>query len=159
MFVRSNADRLRDSGDRALLRTISDRKLTDPGADITELSSRLGPEGRSVFALLANREPDRVPELIAALPTGVVEDMVALDLKRRHLASLKARFVLVHGRDDPIIPETESQRLGGVLQHADLYLIDSLDHVDPKPAGLVDKFKLLQAIHAVLVLRDGGPTK
>lgn len=157
VFVRSNADRMKDGNDRALLKTIADRKLADPDADIAGLSARLGPEGRSVFALLANREPDRVPALVAALPAGVVEDTVALDLKRRDLGSLKVRFVLVHGRDDPIIPETESQRLGGVLQNSDLFLVDSLDHVDPKPAGFVDKLRLLQAIHAVLVLRDGGP--
>jgi pimeloyl-ACP methyl ester carboxylesterase len=159
VFVRSNADRLRDPDDRALLRIIADRKLTDPGADIAELSARLGPEGRSVFALLANREPDRVPAFVAALPAGVVEDTVVLDLKRRDLASLKVRFLLVHGRDDPIIPETESQRLGEALQHSALFLVDSLDHVDPKPAGFVDKFKLLQAIYALLELRDGGPEK
>lgn len=157
VFVRSNADRLTDPNDGALLRAMADRKLADPDTDIGGLAARLGPEGRSVFALLANREPDRVPALVAALPAGMAEEMAALDLKQRDLASLTVRFVLVHGDDDPIIPKTESRRLAEVLQNADLFLVDNLDHVDPKPIGFAGKVKLLQAIYAVLALRDGGP--
>jgi pimeloyl-ACP methyl ester carboxylesterase len=158
VFVRSNAGRLEDAGDRALVGVMAERKLADPGADVADLAARLGSEGRAVHALLANRDPDRVPALIAALPAAVARDIRRLDLKRRDLASLRTRFVLVHGRDDPIIPESESRALAAALApgRAELTILESLNHVDPQPAGLVDKARLLGAIYTLLAIRDEG---
>ena len=158
VFVRSNAGRLDDPGDRALVAAMAERKLADPGADVADLVARLGSEGRAVHALLANSDPDRVPVLLAALPAAVADDIQRLDLKRRDLASLKTRFVLVHGRDDPIIPESESRALAAALApgRADLTILDSLNHVDPQPAGFIDKARLLGAIYALLAIRDRG---
>ena len=157
MFVRSNAGRLESRRDRVLLSAMAGRKLDDLSADVSDLAADLGAEGRAVWALLENRDPDRVPALIAALSPGVVEDIRRLDLKRRDLARLGVRFILVHGRDDSIIPETESMGLGAALApgRAELFILDSLDHVDPKPTGLADKIRLLRAIYWVLELRDG----
>ena len=157
VFVRSNADRVGDAADRALLAAMAKRKLDDLRADVSDLAGRLGPAGGAVHAVLANRDPERVPDLLARLPPGVTGDMAALDLKRRDLGALKVRFVLVHGRDDPIIPETESESLAAALSRAELFLVDSLNHVDPKPVGLSDKLVLLQAIYTVLRLRDAPP--
>jgi hypothetical protein len=39
-----------------------------------------------------------------------------------------------------------------------LFILDSLDHVDPNPTGLADKIRLLRAIYTVLELRDGVET-
>ena len=157
VFVRSNAGRLESPRDRVLLSAMAGRKLDDLSADVSDLGADLGPEGRTVWALLENRDPERVPALIAALSPGVVEDIRRLDLKRRDLARLGVRFILVHGRDDPIIPETESRSLAAALApgRAELFILNNLDHVDPKPAGLADKIRLLRAIYTVLELRDG----
>ena len=157
VFVRSNAGRLESPRDRVLLSAMAGRKLDDLSADVSDLAADLGPEGRTVWALLENRDPERVPALIAALSPGVVEDIRRLDLKRRDLARLGVRFILVHGRDDPIIPETESRSLAAALApgRAELFILNNLDHVDPKPAGLADKIRLLRAIYTVLELRDG----
>ena len=154
VFVRSNAERLADAADRAGLRAMARRKLDDLGADVSDLAAGLGAEGRAVYAVLANRDPARVPALLAALPAAVRADMAALDPKGRDLKSLDVRFVLVHGRNDPIIPETESMALAAAAARAELFLVDSLDHVDPKPTGLVDRLVLLAAVYAVLALRD-----
>ena len=157
VFVRSNAERLETPRDRVLLSAMAGRKLDDLSADVSDLAADLGPEGGAVWALLENRDPERVPGLIAALSPGVVEDFHRLDLKWRDLGRLGVRFILVHGRDDPIIPETESRSLAAALApgRAELFILDSLDHVDPKPAGLADKIRLLRAIYTVLELRDG----
>jgi pimeloyl-ACP methyl ester carboxylesterase len=157
MFVRSNAGRLESRRDRVLLSAMAGRKLDDLSADVSDLAADLGQEGRAVWALLENRDPDRVPALIAALSPGVVEDIRRLDLKRRDLARLGVRFILVHGHDDPIIPVTESIGLAAALApgRAELFILDSLDHVDPKPTGLADKIRLLRAIYTVLEIRDG----
>lgn len=158
VFVRSNLERIGDPEDRRLLAEMVERKLADPEAEVADLAERLGAEGGAVHALLANRDPERVADLIAALPAGMAADIAALDLKRRDLKGLSGRFVLIHGRDDPIIPETESQALAAALpsERVDLYLVDSLDHIDPQPAGPIDSLILLQAIYKVLTLRDGG---
>lgn len=157
VFVRSNAGRLEDPQDRRLLMAMAERKLGDLEAEISDLTAGLGPEGRSVHALLSNRDPEQVPDLIARLPKGITEDMAALDLKRRDLGALRVRFVLVHGRDDPIIPETQSESLGAALNEADLFVLDSLSHVDPKPAGVLDTLKFLWAVYIVLEMREAEP--
>ncbi len=133
VFVLSNAHRLNDPGDRTALMTMAERRLDDPNADISVLADGLGPEARAVYALLTNTDPDRVPSLLAALPPAITEEIAALDLKRRNLGDLNVDFVLVHGRDDPIIPETESMAFADAARPgtADLYLLNSFQHVDP----------------------------
>ena len=99
-----------------------------------------------------------MPALVAALPAGVAADIRRLDLKRRDLASLETRFIVVHGRDDPIIPESESRALAAAVApgRAELTILDSLNHVDPRPAGLLDKARLLGVIYTLLAIRDRG---
>jgi len=132
------------------------RKLRNLDADIADLIPRLGREGRAVHALLANRDPDRVPALIAALPAPVRGEIAALDLKRHDLAAFEADVILVHGRDDPIIPETESMALAAALPEgrARLYLADNLAHADLAPAGPGDSLVLWRAALRLLELRD-----
>lgn len=155
VFVRANLDRIENGRDRALLREMARRKMDDLDARISDLAVRLGPEGRAVYAFLANRDPGRVPELIAGLPGGIRADLAALDLERRDLSRLSAELVLVHGRDDPIIPESESVALAAAAgENADLYLVDALAHADLEPPGLGDRVVLWQAVYRVLELRD-----
>jgi pimeloyl-ACP methyl ester carboxylesterase len=156
VFLRSNASRLDQPRDRVLLDAMATRKLRDLNADIGDLVPRLGPEARSVYALLANRDPLKVPSLIAALPAPIRTEIATLDLKRRDLSRLGAEAILVHGRDDPIIPETESMALAEALPEGrgHLYLVDNLAHVDLAPAGLGDNLVLLGAAMRLLELRD-----
>jgi pimeloyl-ACP methyl ester carboxylesterase len=156
VFLRSNAWRVAAARDRVLLDAMATRKLRDLSADLSDLIPRLGPEGRSVHALLANRQPALVPGLIAALPAPIRREIAALDLKRRDLSRLGAEVILVHGRDDPIIPETESMALAGALPEGrgHLYLVDNLAHADFGPGGLGDNLVLLRAAMRFLELRD-----
>jgi len=156
VFVRSNAARLDDLRDRVLLTGMAERKLRDLSAPIDDIVPKLGPQGRTVYALLANRDPDQVPALIAALPQGVRDEIAALDLKTRDLSGLRAEVILVHGRDDPIIPETESVALAAALPQgrAHLYLPDNLMHADFQAGGGDDGLVLLPAAYRLLRLRD-----
>lgn len=156
VFLRSNASRLDQPRDRVLLDAMATRKLRDLNADIDDLVPRLGPAGQSVYAMLVNRDPIRVPGLIAALPAPIRTEIAALDLKQRDLRGLGAEAILVHGRDDPIIPETESIALAEALAEGrgHLYLVGSLAHVDFAPAGLGDSLVLLSAAMRLLALRD-----
>lgn len=158
VFLESNLMRLARHDDRALLRVIKDEKIRDPDADTARWAAGLSPDGRAVYDLVTNTDPGRVPGLIAALPASLRGDFRALDPAARDLSGLHQTFFLIHGRDDPIIPETESMKLAAALGpgRARLYLLDSLDHVDPKPIGLGDKLTLLGAIYGVLTVRDDG---
>ncbi|SDF46357.1 hypothetical protein SAMN05216241_101175 [Limimonas halophila] len=156
VFVRSNAARLDDPADRELLTRMAERKLADPKAPIDDLVADLGPAGRSVYRLLTNRDPARVPRLIAALPAPIRREIAALDLSRRELSALDAPVYLVHGRDDRIIPHTESIALKAALpaNRAELYLVDDLAHVDLGSPGPDDGLALVSLIYNVLGERD-----
>lgn len=153
-FAVSNADFIDDPYDRALIEWMGRRRLDDPGADLSQAVPRLGPEGRAVYDLLTNTDPERVPELIAKQPPRARAEIAALDLKRLDLSSLDARFLLVHGNDDPVIPESQSIAFSENTPQAELYLLDSMQHVDPKPAGLGDKIRMLSVMYDFLSERD-----
>jgi hypothetical protein len=159
VFVRANAARLAEAADQAVLTEIADRKLEDLDADIADLRLRLGPAGRAVMALLDNRNPDRMPALIARLPAPIRADLDALDLERRDLSRVPFEVILLHGRDDPIIPSTESQALAAALpdDQVSLYVIDRLTHIDLSPGGLLDGFDLWRAMYRLLSRRDAMP--
>jgi pimeloyl-ACP methyl ester carboxylesterase len=158
VFIAANAERLEDPEDRATLAAMAERKLADLDADVADLEAGLGPEGRSVTALLDNRNPERVPALVAGLPETVRADLAALDLARRDLSQLEARLLLVHGRDDPIIPASQSAALAAAApDRTALYVVDSLAHVELDPAGLVDGLRLWRAVYALLAERDAAP--
>jgi pimeloyl-ACP methyl ester carboxylesterase len=154
LFLLSNAERVDDPADRALLREIGTLKLDDPEAPIEPLVARLGPEGRAIEALLRNAEPDRVPELLAAMPAAIRADMAALDLARRDLSALAPRLYLVHGRDDAVIPYTESEALGRAAREAVVFVVDSLAHVELGPGDVFDVLALWRAAYLLLEERD-----
>ncbi len=158
VFIKSNAGRLRDPGDRAILERMAERKMRNLKADITDLVAALGAEGRAVYALLANSDPDRVPALIATLPEGVRADIAALDLKRQDLSRIEARLILVHGRDDAIIPYSESKALAAAVGEgkAALHVVDNLAHVELGPTGLIDSLILWRAVYRLLSEREEG---
>jgi pimeloyl-ACP methyl ester carboxylesterase len=156
VFVRVNAPRVADARDRVLLASMAERKLRDLAAPVDDLAAKLGREGGSFHALLENRDPEAVPSLIASLPPAIRNDMAALDLARRDLTPLRANVILIHGRDDAIIPYTESAALAAALPEgqASLCLVDNLAHVDLGPGGLLDGLRLWRATYRILAERD-----
>ncbi len=155
VFLRGNAERVHDSADRATLIAIADRRLSDPASDITELVARLGPEGRAVYDLVANRDPLLVPALIERLPEAIRAELQRLDLKGRALPLLAGPVFVVHGEDDTMIPAGESVKLAAALgSRAELYLIERFAHVDAGIGGLGDSLRLWNAAIRILEERD-----
>ncbi|MGE5547835.1 MAG: alpha/beta hydrolase [Solirubrobacterales bacterium] len=154
VFIQSNAARMDDSGDRALLAAIAQRKMADLAAPIDDLRARLSPQGRAVMALLDTTDPEQVPVRIAALPPKIKGELKALDLASHDLSALKARLLLIHGRDDRIIPWTESAALARAAPRASLVLLDNLSHADLKAGGVADGVALWRAVVALLEERD-----
>jgi hypothetical protein len=155
-FVLANADRIENRRDGEILQRMAKRKIDNPAADVSDLAPRLGAEGRSVYALMTNDDPERVTELVEALPTAVRAEIRALDLSRRPIEALDVEFILIHGRDDPVIPFTESVTFAESMEpsRAHLYLIENLDHVNPERTSVIDTLKMVEAVYRLLSIRD-----
>ena len=154
VFVLSNLDRLNEAKDRALLGDAARRGLHAPDATVAPLDG-LSPDAAAVLELISNRDPERVPALIEALPASIRAEIEALSLADRDLGRLKARLILVHGRDDSIIPATESEALAAAVGagRARLFIVDGLAHVDLDLSAFSDAWTLWRAARALLSVR------
>jgi fermentation-respiration switch protein FrsA (DUF1100 family) len=143
-FLARNLDLVRDARDRAAVVAALQGRPLEPGA---------GPEARAVLALLANREPARVDPLLDALPLESRELLDALS-PARHLRRAPARLLLVHGRDDPAIPYTESLRLAAAAPgRSRLVLVELIGHVEgqaPAWHRLADLVRLWSVCYELL---------
>jgi pimeloyl-ACP methyl ester carboxylesterase len=155
-FLRANAQGVDDADDRQTLERIADQKLADDGADISVLASQLKADGKPVFDLIANRDPDKVETLIAALPARLRAGLDALDPAKQDLSGFQGEALLVHGKDDPFIPAVESQRLANALGgRAHLYVLEQVTHVEVnRPASTWDQMDLLFAGRRLLSFRE-----
>lgn len=152
VFVKSNSERLADTADKETLSQMVTRKLKDSAADISDLEAKLGPEGRTVNDLLLNRDPDKVPALLAKLPEAIRKDMATLDLNGKDLSGLKARLHLAHSKGDDVVPYTESIALSRAAPagKTDLHLLTGLTHVDIGNLSLVDAWRMACPIDRLL---------
>lgn len=159
LFLRSNLERLEAPGDRFALERVATAKLRDPAADVGALTGGLTAEGRAVLDLLDNDDPERTASLIARLPAAILEDMRRLDPSQAGLDDLDAKLFAIHGRDDPVIPYSESMALSAELgaERADLVLVERLAHVDVEAPGLGDLLTLWGTVYDILTLRDDMP--
>ena len=157
-FLSANAPRV-GPPDAAVLEQIARRKLRRPEAGVADLVGQLGADGRAVWRLLDNEDPAQVPALIEALPTGIRDQIRSLDLSSRDFAKLEADLLLIHGRDDPLVPFTESVDLAAAVpdDRARLYLLDELYHVELDSPPLGDMATMLRAAYRLLTWRDRLP--
>jgi fermentation-respiration switch protein FrsA (DUF1100 family) len=123
-FLVRNLDLVPDAQDRlAVGRALESQRLP--------LDAGSGTEGAQVvLALLRNRDPARVAALLDSLPAGTRALLDALS-PARHLGRAGVRLLLVHGKADPAIPFTESQRLAAAVpDRARLVLVELIGHVE-----------------------------
>lgn len=85
-------------------------------------------------ALVENRAPERVDELVDALPDRTRRLLDALSPERA-VPRVSAPLFLVHGRGDPTVPFTESLRLARAAETAGrsarTAIVGTMGHVDP----------------------------
>jgi len=157
-FLLANADRVSES-EAPILRRIARLMLAEPRAQSDHLVARLGKGGTAAWRLLTNTDPERVPALIAALPRRLAGALAALDLSDRGLGELDFPILLVHGRDDPMVPPSESRALARALPEAttQLMLLDSLFHVQLGETGPLDAIDLFRLAYRIITLRDRAP--
>ena len=121
--------RIEDRGDRDLLsRAFVDREDV-ASADLASLTAA----GRHAYDFLANRDPERVPELIERLPAAFLDDMRALS-PSLSLDGIQAEVFILHDQGDRYIPYVESRRLRDRLAgHPNLHYTELtvFEHVEP----------------------------
>ncbi len=143
LFLRANLDLVENSGDRTRLAAW----LDTPGAPVPR---GLSAEGATIAALVENRDPTRVEPLIDALPPALRQLLDTLS-PERVIPRLKARLILVHGRNDPTVPFTESLRLaeaarrGGVQTR--LTIVGVVEHVEAGEGQPLSRGRLLELAH------------
>ena len=167
VFAKSVLDHISSRDDRETLDAIVSARLGDPGADLSALAKKLGPEGLAVYRLLTNTDPQETPRLLAALPQPIVETIDTLTLDNKQLQRLTARLLLVHGRDDRLIPYPESLALSNAVapRQARVFILNRiLGHVDLTLSyffslqfwreELPDAWRLLRAVNLLLLERE-----
>lgn len=157
IFLSGNASVLSDPRDRRRLESLGRSCFHGCAPDAAALAAELGPEGKSLLALITNEDPARVPELLQALPESVTRRLRALSLSRHDLSPLAGRLILVHGRLDPLVPFSESLALAGAVPGTELFVIDGFSHITPRGVGWAGQLQLVNAIKAVLERRRGPP--
>lgn len=157
-FMQANAARVDDPADRTTLAAMARRRLADPAAPVGDLAAALGPEGRSVHELVANQDPARVPALIDALPPGIRDDLMALDVSAYDLTTAPPHVLLLHGRDDAILPASESVALAAALGpgRTHLALVSRMAHAEFGVSSIADLYRLWRAVYWLLAVRDGA---
>ncbi|MDP2171534.1 MAG: hypothetical protein Q8J96_14045 [Rhodocyclaceae bacterium] len=157
---------LEDDSDRGIFDRMVALRMTDPAADLSPLAAELSRGAQAAYALAANTDPARFAELLADLPAAMRADMERLNLARYDLKSLQARLILVHGKNDNLIPYPESLALAAAAPEglADVSLIHGvLGHVDLNFSSLFtwrfwsedlpDMWKLWRVIDSLLAER------
>jgi len=134
IFLRYNLDLLRDPVDQAILAKVSEaRGWGSPGL-APAVPSDLTPEGRSVYNLLVNRDPEKVEALVARLAPSIREMIDQLSPSRQ-IWHLSAYTIIVHSEPDPFIPHTESIALADALGREGkvrLEILRLFRHVQPE---------------------------
>jgi pimeloyl-ACP methyl ester carboxylesterase len=151
VYAMHNISRLQDPSDREALSAMVRRKLDNPAAPVDDLRTQLSAAGEAVYEFITNTDPEKVAALMENLPTAVRADIAALNLAAYDLSGLRAEVILVHGRDDDIIPYTESISLASALPPGQviLFLLDGLHHVDRDFHGL-DMWRMWRVMQTLL---------
>ena len=134
IFLRYNLDLLRDPVDQAILAKVSEARGWGSLGQSPALPSDLTPEGRSVYNLLVNRDPEKVETLVSRLAPSIREMIEQLSPSRQ-IRRLAAYTIIVHSDPDPFLPHTESMALADALGREGkvrLEILRLFRHVQPE---------------------------
>ena len=122
------------------------RQVIEANAELADVDVR---------AALAAGDTARVEAAIGALPVATRELIGRLS-PERVIRDVRAPIVLVHGRDDPAVPYTESLRLAAARPaHTRVVLVGAIGHVEGAAGRLgavADLVRLLGAVYALVAV-------
>lgn len=157
VLLNSMIPELDDPSDRNALQDMVRRKLDDFDASIQDLAKGLSPRAQALLTLLTGPlEPqEEVDALLAKLPAGVHEYLADLNLATANLADFRPNAILLHSRNDPIFPYSQSLKLAEALPDARA-LISEFGHVEFRRIAPEDVLPALRAVDLLLEQRKSG---
>jgi hypothetical protein len=142
-----------EARDRVILEQMAERRLMNPDDDTRDLQLQLGGEGRTVLALITNRDPRAVPSLVDALPIRARRELDALS-PLPAMSRIDGRLLVAHGGGDESIPFTESLRLAAAGRGTSAVILGTFHHVGPagrwSPARGLDGIRLVGLARSLL---------
>jgi pimeloyl-ACP methyl ester carboxylesterase len=157
-FLRNSLELAGDATDRRLLTRIANSKLKDETCDVSASADSLGEEGAKLYELMMNEDPDVAGRIIDSLSPRILDFFDELSMPG-NIENVTARLIIVHGRDDNLMPYTESILLAEnapPAANAQLRILESLQHVDLEfsweggPAGWVATLAEVGRIYSVM---------
>ena len=133
VFFKNNVDYVESERDRRLLKAMFEKEEKKKRDEATLLLGDLTPQGRYLYELLINEDPDRVENLIKRTDARFQDYLKKISLAPI-IPSIRAYFLIGHGSTDPLIPYTESLRLADAVQDKDkvhVAILRAFSHVDP----------------------------
>jgi hypothetical protein len=142
-----------EARDRVILEQMAERRLMNPDDDTRDLQLQLGGEGRTVLALITNRDPRAVPSLVDALPIRARRELDALS-PLPAMSRIDGRLLVAHGGGDESIPFTESLRLAAAGRGTSAVILGTFHHVGAagrwSPARGLDGIRLVGLARSLL---------
>ena len=154
-----------DDTDRRLLARIANSKLEDDTCDVSASADSLGEEGALLYELMMNGDPDAAAGIIDRLSPRILGYFDELSMPG-NMENVTARLIIVHGRDDNLMPYTESILLAENAPPkaiAELRILESIQHVDLEfsweggPAGWAATLAEIGRVYSLMyaVLAEG----
>ncbi|MCK4680257.1 hypothetical protein KAT82_03980, partial [bacterium] len=100
--------------------------------DVSASADSLGGEGALLYELMMNGDPDAAAGIIDRLSPRILSYFDELSMPG-NIENVTARLIIVHGRDDNLMPYTESILLAENAPPnaiAELRILESIQHVD-----------------------------
>jgi len=153
VFANELIETLHNTADIELLTKVY---LNGEPADLTTLT----PAGQTVSRLIGGASPEEAAELYDTLPKDFRDAMDRIS-PSRYVDDLQAKLLVLHDRDDRLVPSAESRRLAAAMQErGDVRYTEllSFDHVRPTSGtgvwrSIKEGFKLYR--HMYQVMRAG----
>ena len=150
VFANELIETLSDPQDREILNTVFVDGRT---ADLDNLT----PAGRNIAELIQGVPPDAAAGVLDELPRDFLEAMDRIS-PSRYVNELKAKLLVLHDRDDELVPSAESRRLAAAMrERGDIRYTEllSFDHVRPTSGTGVwqlftEGFKLYRHMYSVM---------
>lgn len=133
VFFMNNVDYVGNESDRRILREIFKNEQMETPQDVEPLLKRLTTNGKYVYELLTNTDPNRTADLVQKIDPRLREYLQKLSMAPV-VPAIRARFIIGHGSTDPLIPYTESLRLAdavGDKSRVHTAILRLFTHVDP----------------------------
>ena len=153
VFANELIEAMDDPQDRDILSRIFVEKQRVADEEVERLSE----QARAVHQLLTGTTRQEAERLYLTLPADFREDMAKIS-PRSYVSDLEARVMIMHDRDDALVPSAESRRLADALEsRGDFRYTEVLafEHVRPTSGGglwslLKEGYKLFKHMYGIV---------